>query len=276
MALPFNGARSWKEKVLKADKIWAQVKAALQNEGTELPKTLRRPDVRLILNNVSGVDKIFRNPGDHSNSKAEAVPASGEKTAAMVMVRGETLAEQYANAEKLLQMFDLGAKGLSEEFVIALSRDRAGGLVDEAYGPAPYNAQADKLVDVTWEGAEGETTNIKPVKASAASFGARAATEEAVFFTDVVLYVQGTGTTAECIEGPHMLVAVSEDWRTKAETTRPIVPSVARTYYGGHYNDIPVVTVNPDGFVQRIDLKNGTVIDVAPSKKQAAAGFKPG
>ena len=55
-----------------------------------LPMTPRRPDLRLILNNKSGIDQVFKNPGDHS-SKAEVIPAEGDNTAAMIMLVGDTL-----------------------------------------------------------------------------------------------------------------------------------------------------------------------------------------
>ena len=128
----FQGAQSWQDKVLDADSIWAQVKQALDAKGLELPKTPRRPDVRLILDNVSGMDQVFRNPGDHSN-KAEHIPASGDKTATMVMVKGDTLAEQFSNAQTLAARYDLGREGLSAAFVNALRSGEA--LCAPAYEP---------------------------------------------------------------------------------------------------------------------------------------------
>ena len=270
MASPFEGPQSWKEKVISADRIWNQVRAALKDRGLELPQTPRRPDVRLILNNISGMDKVFRNPGDHANSKAELVPASGDKTAAMVMINGDSLTEQHDNAHRLFKTFDLGTEGLSDAFVRALKKDCGFGLVDEAYGPAPYAGQVDKLVRVSWQDEDGKITTIDPVKGIAGSFGARAATDESVFVIDFDLFVKGTGTTAELIEGPHMAVAISQDWQTGAESTRPIVPSVAATYYGGHFEHVPVVHVTPQGYVRSIDLKNGTVVNLAPPKRYAA------
>lgn len=262
MNLPFNKPQSWKEKTLDADKIWAQISQLLQSKGLTLPQTLRRPDVRLILDNVSGTDKIFRNPGDHSN-KAEKIPSSGDKTAAMVMVHGDTLATQYQNAATLVKRYKLDQQGLSDSFVQALSDGTALDLVREAYGPAPFTAQSDKLVDVTWEHQNGQKDDITPVRHKACSYGARAAAGEMAFLTEIVVFIKGTGTTPEQVESTGMVIVVSEDWETKAISTRPIVPSVAKEFYGKHFDAIPVVDVHPDGFVQKIDCKDGTVIDMS-------------
>lgn len=275
--LPFNGAQSWKDKVLDADRIWAQVKGALVADGLDLPKTPRRPDVRLIVNNQSGMDRVFRNPGDHS-SKAEHIPASGDETAAMVMVHGDTLAEQYRNAQTLAAWFNLGSQGLSEAFVAALISGDVVDLVKEAYGPAPFAGQAKKLVQVVWNNADGSVTTIDPIHDSACAFGARAADNETAFLSEIVIFVQGTTTTPELVENAGMVIAVSSDWQTQVESTRPIVPSVAKEFYGQHYRNIPTVLVNTEGLVQSIDLKNGTVIDLSPPQQGAAYRMdnKPG
>lgn len=269
MPAPFNEkAQSWKEKIIDGDKIWQQVKHILQARNLELPETARRPDVRLILDNVSGTDKMFRNPGDHSN-KAEMIPATGDKTAAMVMVKGDTLTEQFNNAKQLEERYGLSENGLSDRFVQALMSGEALDLVDEAYGPAPFDGQASKLVDVAWEDADGNVTDINPVHGDACAFGARAPADEKAFRTEFVIYVQGTKTTPEKIENEGMVIAISEDWQTGAESTRPIVPSVAEGFYGNGYDNMPVVEVHPDGYVTSVDLGNGTVIDL-----NAPEGFK--
>ncbi len=267
-----DSGKSWHDKVLEADDLWAQVGRLLATQSVTLPQTPRRPDVRMIVNNVSGNDISFRNPGDHSNSKPEHIPATGDKTAAMIMVKGQTLDEQYKNAETLFKKYDLGTQGLSAKFIADMAQGKLDDLVDEAYGPAPFEAQTEKLVDVAWTDANGATSTITPQKGQSAAFGARAATKETVFIAQFHIYVKGTGTTAELVESEGMAIAVSEDWQTKKETTRPIVASVAKTYYGDHFDTIPVANVHPDGIVKAIDLKNGTVIrraPPAPHKKSA-------
>ncbi len=259
-----GNARSWYDKVIEADDLWAQVKRLLDTHAITLPQTPRRPDVRMIINNVSGKDITFRNPGDHSNSKPEHIPATGDKTAAMIMVKGATLDEQHKNAETLFKKYDLGTQGLSAKFIADMDQGKLDDLVDEAYGPAPFDAQAGKLVDVAWTDANGTTSTITPQKGQSAAFGARAATEETVFIAQFHIYVKGTGTTPELVESEGMAIAVSEDWQTKKETTRPIVASIAKTYYGDHFDAIPVAVVHPDGIVKEIDLKNGSVIKRAP------------
>lgn len=266
----FKGPQKWRDKVIDADSIWSQVKNILQSRGLELPETPRRPDVRLILDNTTGVDQMFRNPANHANDKSEHIPATGDKTATMVMVAGDTLAEQYANARTLFEKYDLGEDGLSPAFVSALKNDRAGGLVTEAYGPAPYAGQSGKLVDVAWNNADGTTANITPVFGAAGSYGARAATAETALRAVVHVYVKGTGTTPELMETEGMSIAVAKDWQSGAESTRPIVASVAREFYGQNYANIPTVVLNPDGQVRSIDLKNGTAIDLYDERGRAA------
>lgn len=265
---PFQDTQTWQQRVLVADKIYEQITAVLQEKGTELPKTLRRPDIRLILENKSGKELKFLNPGDHSKQQPEIIPAEGDKKAVMVMLKGNTLEEQFANAEALTKKFNLKRKGLTEEFAFALGTDATTPYVDEAYGPAPFEGQVEKIVPLTWEKQDGSDVKIKPFKGKSCSYGARAATGETVFSAEIVIFVKGTGTIAECVEGTSMCIAVSSDWETGEISTRPIVPSVAQEFYGSHYESIPVVTVDPSGNVQTIDLKNGEdVIEITPPKK---------
>lgn len=266
----FKGRQTWKDKVVDADSVWSQVKNILASRALDLPETPRRPDVRLILDNLTGVDQLFRNPANHANDKSEHIPGSGDKTATMVMVAGKTLAEQYANARTLFEKFGLGENGLSPAFLSAIKTDGAGGLVTEAYGPAPFAGQSGKLVDVEWNNADGTTANIAPVFGAAGSYGARAATSETALHAAVHVYVKGTGTTPELIESEGMIIAIAKDWQSGAESTRPIVASVAREFYGQHYANIPAVVLNPDGQVRSIDLKNGTVIDLYDERGRAA------
>jgi hypothetical protein len=271
----FNENKSWREKVIKADEVWAQIKVLLDKNGVALPATPRRPDVRLIVENVSGSDIQFLNPGDHSGTKQEAIPGTGDKKAVMVMVRGATLDEQYKNAKTLYETYDLGVKGMSEEFMKALRSGKLSALIDEAYGPAPFKDQSEKLVDVAWAISDTLCATIRPQKGAAASYGARAATNETVFLAKFDIYVQGTATTSELVESDGMCIAISSGWKIKAETTRPIVPSVAQVYYGAHFGGMPAVKVGLDGTVEKIDLKNGTVITpYDDAKKPPAASVK--
>lgn len=264
----FGAGQSWQDKVVEGDKIWAQVKNMLDAQGASLPQTPRRPDVRLIVSNVSGVEMRFHNPGDHSGSKEEVIPSSGDKTAAMIMVKGKTLSEQAANAKEIFDLYNLGAEGLSARFIADLKAGKLADFIDEAYGPAPFEQQASKLVEVNWQAEDGTAFNVPPTQGANASFGARAATNETVFLAQFQIFVKGTGTTPELADGYGMNIAVASDWQTGVESTRPIVPAVAKTYYGAHFDSIPVVTLHPDGMVKSIDLQNGSVITHdMPAKK---------
>lgn len=247
---------TWQERVYRADALWAQVDAMLKAEKVEMPQTLRRPDVRLIVNNVSGREIQFYNPGDHSASKPEIIPADGNDTAVMVMVAGPTLQDQHRNANDLFRNYELGQYGLSEKFMSDLRTGYLRNFVSEAYGPAPFDGQAAKLVPVRWQNAQGAAEiEITPVTGPAAAFGARAATQETAFLATFPVSVQGTRTTPERVESDGMIVVVSSDWKTGEVSTRPIVPSVARGFYGSYYEKIPVVTVDGDGQVVQVAIK---------------------
>jgi len=273
----FGPGQSWQDKVVEGDYIWSQVKAMLDTHGLTLPQTPRRPDVRLIVSNVSGGEMRFQNPGDHSGSKEEVIPGSGDKTAVMIMVKGATLGEQAANAKELFDIYDLGAEGLSARFVADLKAGKLADYIDEAYGPAPFEQQTSKLVDVEWKTQDGADFTVPPIKGANAAYGARAATGETVFLAQFQLFVKGTGTTPELADGYGMNIAVASDWQTGKESTRPIVPAVAKTYYGAFFDAIPTVTLHPDGFVKSINLGNGTVIahDTPPPKPPASAPKTP-
>tara|TARA_R110002124_G_scaffold149220_1_gene315038 strand:- start:180886 stop:181758 length:873 start_codon:yes stop_codon:yes gene_type:complete len=260
----FNHAQTWSQRVLNADEIYAQIEDALQTAGKSLPQTPRRPDIRLILDNDTGQELNFLNPGDHSKQQPEIIPATGNEKSVMVMLKGNTLAEQNANAETLVKRFNLLEKGLTKDFIQALGTESTNDLVDEAYGPAPFSDQADKLVPLDWENQDGSTTVISATKDKLCAYGARAATPENVFRSEIALFIKGTGTTAECVESTAMCIAVSTDWKSGKQTTRPIVPSIAREFYGAHYDTMPCIAMTPTGEVQSIDLKNGEIIYLAP------------
>ena len=105
----FTGPQNWSEKVFQADIIWEQVKTALAQTNTTLAPTPRRPDVRMIINNISDEVITFQNPGQHSD-KLETIPSTGESTAAMAMMAGETLTDQHLNAFTLYNRFNLATK----------------------------------------------------------------------------------------------------------------------------------------------------------------------
>lgn len=260
----FNAGRSWQEKVYAADTLWQQVKDLLAKDGVTLPTTPRRPDVRLICDNLSGGELRFKNPGDHSGSKEEIIPATGDR-AVMIMLQGDTLADQYRNAAALFEKYDLGNNGLSAEFLHDMQQGLLSSLVAEAYGPAPLEGQANKLAPILWQRDDGSYDSIDPVQGPAAAFGARPPSDEIVFRAEFPIFVRGTSTTAELVESEGMAIAVSSDWKTGAEKTRPIVASVAKTYYGAHFSGIPIAMID----------ETGKVAEVRIPKKRPSADFAP-
>jgi hypothetical protein len=208
----------------------------------------------------------------------EEIPSDGDKVAAMMMLKVDTLEEQFANAKTLSEKFDLAANGLSTELLRALSRPDVYTKMDEMYGPAPFDDQAAKLEPLNWLNSDGSESVIAPEFGEACAFGARPATNETVFLAKVPVYFKGTGTVPELLEADGMCIAVSKHWKTGEVSTRPIVPSVAKTYYGAHFDSIPVVTVHPDHGVCMVNLRNGTApirhVNYRPEPKGVAAAAK--
>lgn len=262
--LPFNDMQSWNQSKLSADRIWAQVKQALKAQEKQLPLIPRRPDVRVVLDNATGGMLHFLNPGNYTKGVPEDIKSD---EAVMVMPWGDTLEEQFENAAALVREYDLIETGLTKEFLSVLGDYNTSLYMKEAYGPAPFEGQSKKLEPVQWGDAE---TPIIPVKSDVCAYGARAPEPVAVFLNQMLVFVKGTNTSAEMIEGEGMCVEISVDWQTKEETTKPIVPSVAKGFYGNHYDSMATVSVDPRGNVQEIDLKDGNVIRVAPTEEANA------
>ncbi|MCI5060064.1 MAG: hypothetical protein MRY79_03225 [Alphaproteobacteria bacterium] len=262
---------------LKGDDVYAQ----LTDAG--LTETPRKPDVRLIIKNISDGPVQFKNPGGHSDD-LETIPNEG-KNAAMVV--GDTLNEQMANAAILEQRYQLSAYGFATDgftstFIEDMEAGELNDLVREAYGPAPFDGQVENLKNVDWTNDDGSADNISPVKGENVAYGARPPGKELVFIARVpddgtAIHLQGTGTVAEKFVSDgkgHKVMAVGvspvldDNWQPTGEfTTKPIALSVAREYYGEHFAKIPIVDLNMGGQVQSVNLN--------PAKVQAASNARP-
>lgn len=249
---------SWEQKVLKADALKEAVYQKAYADRIELNTTARRPDIRLILDNMTGKDLSFMNPANHSNGKPESIPGTGDSRAVMVMLKGNTLEDQQANARTLYEYFNLGEQGITPEFIEALETGRLSALVAEAYGPAPFEKQAGRLEDLDWGNEYGLSTKIKPEKGKHAAFGARPPEQERVFLVKPYIYVEGSNTVPELIPSEGICVAVDTHWETGVETTRPINPTVAKSYYGAAFDQMPVVEIHPEGHVMSIQTPDPT------------------
>lgn len=276
---------TWSQKVFEADKIAAKVKEELDVRGLELPETPRMPDMRLIVKAIEK-DATFMNPGKHSDMQQE-IPCSGNETAAMVMFQGDTLRDQQAAAEEVVNRYNLMENGITQEFIRDMDKLVEEGLLKEAYGPAPFESyfvekkdengkpykdengepylekvqgQVERLTAVDWQPASGASISIEPQQGYAAAYGTRDIGSETVFKLDVPQYVRGSNSTPEFLQGD-IYIAIEQDGSTK-----PIAPEIARSIYGKHIDEIPVVTMHPDDeeLIQQIDLKNGDVIDFEP------------
>ncbi len=261
----FQSNITWEEKVFSADIVWDNILKAL--DGKDLPKTPRRPDVRLIAQNVSGIDFEVRNPGDHSNGKPSDVKSGTDNSAMMAMLKGNTLEDQLKNAQLLDHMFSIREKGLSPEFVEAINNGDVDNILDEAYGPAPFEGQAKRLIDLQWTSGDGVESTIQAQVNKFCAIGAREAEMETVVLVKFPLYVKGTNTVEELVESDGMCIAVQEDWQTKEISTRPIVPSVAKVFYGKYFFDIPIVEVSIEGDILNISVPS-TVVGVTQQNNQ--------
>lgn len=258
--------RSQEEIVLSGDEVYAQLRKILEAEGAELPSTARRPDVRLIVNNATTGAVSFRNPGGRSDQQ-ETIPHEGKNTAAMIMIHGDTLAEQQANAAALNQRYGLTEDGFTAKFLEDLRSGVLDGLIKEAYGPAPYEKQVTQLQSVAWKKEDNGADNVEPVVGPNAAFGARPPSNEQVFLvrmpdSGVNVCLKGTETSAERLIGSEtkiIAVGVSpvldDNWQPTGEvTTKPIGPIVAKEFYGQGYASIPVVDLNFDGNIVAVNL----------------------
>jgi hypothetical protein len=244
---------------LSGDALLAQIRA-MQEQSQESPsKTPRRPDVRGVVVNTTGEQIQFFNPGKHSD-KPETIQA-GE--ACMIMFQGATPAEQMENAVQLFAIYDLH-NGVNQAFIDELGNGNASSMIAECYGPEKnYQGAADKLKDVTWTDVDGAETTIAPSKGVAGAFGVRPPAEEEVYQikTSSAVFdaaLAGTNTVAENFENGRMFLAVGSDWQTGRISTRPIVPSRAKEFYGSHVVDIPTYVVDASGALSKEQPANNT------------------
>lgn len=193
-------------------------------------------------------------------------------TAAMIMLKGETLAERQANAQLIEDTYSITENGLSKDFLEDLKNGALSEYAAEAYGPAPLEKQANKLDDVSWQNHDGSSIDVTPVKGEHGAFGARPPADETVFAVRIpadenaTVDVKGTDTSAE-----HMLdtgdgyktiyVGVDpvrdpdNDWQPTGEvTTKPISPDVAQDFYGQYLANIPVAHLDKSGMLRKFEL----------------------
>lgn len=245
---------------LDGDQILSAIKGHAVKLGIEsAPLTPRRPDVRGIVLNRTDGEIQFKNPGGHSD-QIETIPAG---QAFMIMPKGDSMAEQITHVKAVFERFQLAESGVTQEFLSALADGDLNDLVAEAYGPAPYDQQKDALVDsLTWKEANGEVFEMIATKASGGSFGVRAPREEEVYcihFHDSkpgdTASLRGTNTVAENLVDGKIYLGVTQDWKTKEISIKPIAPSVATQFYGEYLANIPTVKVDRAGNVTELKIQ---------------------
>lgn len=168
---------------LSGDAILAQVSPEISGSNN---RQLRPSDVRLLLRtaDLDGQTYKFPNFGLAENEMS-TVPFTGED-AIVVMPKGKTPREQLASAAKIVDaLAHSGQSRVTPEFMQASIVNEDGPCHDcvaQAYGPAPFKAQADRFVDVAIPAADGKgVETIKPQITDNYAEGMRAPAEQEAY-----------------------------------------------------------------------------------------------
>lgn len=267
----FRDDEIWRQHVARADYVFAQVERALKAAQINLEETPRCPDVRVFARHASagepGAKPIyFMNPENHAKGGHEELPANGPKTAMIIVPAPQgNLSDQFELARYIVEKFGL-ENGITQEAAARIGTPETKGLIDKAYAPCNFEAEAKNLTELTWDTGRGFET-ISPAMAEKIAFGCRPPRGELAMRIEFALFVQGTTTIAEQIENEGMVIAISKHWETGELSSKPIVPSVAKGYYGQGYHSLPLVTADPDGNVHKIllTLPARTELTIKPS-----------
>lgn len=168
--------------IFNADLILAQIHPQLRGD---ISKQDRPSDVRVILRTASlgGQACSFPNHG-HPDNEMSTVSFDGE-SAIMVMPEGETARKQLFSALQIVsRMQEQGLTHITPEFLNNSIVNKSGlshRFAAQVYGPAPFTAQADRLVDTAIPGQNGNPEIIKPVREDGYAVGMRAPVKEEAF-----------------------------------------------------------------------------------------------
>jgi hypothetical protein len=168
---------------LSGDDILAQISPQLRGD---ISRHERPSDVRLILRTApTGQTYSFANFG-HPDNERSTVTFNGDD-AIMIMPAGETARSQLFSAFQIVSRMKakgVDRTGVTPEFMqseIVNPKGLAHRFTAQAYGPAPFTTQADRLVPVDIPGQNGQSETISPTKEAGYALGMRAPVKEEAF-----------------------------------------------------------------------------------------------
>ena len=145
----------------------------------------RAPDVRVILKTAAtGANHIFANHAYPDNKPSEVV-YDGSKALMIMPARDTPRAQLFAARQIVEAVKNAGLQdGITPEFIdntIVKPEGKLRKFTAQIYGPAPFDAQAGRLVDVAIPGAGGGSDIVKPDRGAGYAVGMRAAEKEEAF-----------------------------------------------------------------------------------------------
>lgn len=199
---------------IDADHVLAQISPQLRGDVSSFE---RPSDVRLILRTAAcgGQGYSFPNHG-HPDNEVSHVNFDGEN-GIMIMPAGDTPRQQLSSALGIVdtlkgQNLSHATPDFIENHIVnkaALSHRFAA----QVYGPAPFTAQADRLVDVSIPGRDNQPEMIKPQRTAGYALGMRAPVKEEAFLLLYMgntksLFLKGGEQAASLISNMHDALSV--------------------------------------------------------------------
>ena len=145
----------------------------------------RAPDVRVILKtNDSGAEHVFANHAYPDNDPSKVIYDGAN--AIMIMPAHDTPRAQLFAARQIIDAVKSAGLegGITPEFIdraIVKPQGKLRKFAAQIYGPAPFEAQANRLVDVSIQGVNGGFDIVKPDRGAGYAVGMRAAEKEEAF-----------------------------------------------------------------------------------------------
>ncbi|MCD8570841.1 MAG: hypothetical protein LRY76_04820 [Alphaproteobacteria bacterium] len=264
----------------------------------------RPSDVRVILrtSDLQGKVNSIANHGHPDNELSEV--AHDGKNAYMVMPNGDTPRRQLFAAQQIRQAIEQeGLTTVTPEFIQKHIANPAGKLrkfVGQIYGPAPFEAQAERLVDTDIPRVDGNGVEVMhPLNNGSVAIGMRAPTKEEAFIVvyagkgpdmfvtggeaaatilstlegEVSAKLKGTNTTLEQLDGLGVLtkaIVLSVDAATG--NTKPIRLETAADIFD--LSKMNIVLVKADGTLS-MQLRNIATEQPPAAETSSAPTIEP-
>jgi hypothetical protein len=166
---------------LVGDEILAQLSPEIRGENN---KQARPSDVRVLLRtaDLKGQEYQFPNHG-HPDNELSTVAFDGDN-AIVIMPTGDNARRQLFSAMQIIdRLKKSGQTRVTPEFIEKeiIRGDLSKKFAAQAYGPAPFVAQAARFVDVNIPSPNGGTETIHPEVTEDYAVGMRAPTQEEAF-----------------------------------------------------------------------------------------------